>query len=117
MVAKLKLRNFRTRRLHHPGAIGHGDMAIDGRLLSCHPRLARSWKFRDDSAPSTGFAEAVNDAVSLSADRGIERQLRMIVGGVAQQIGLGFELKPRTLEIRAEHRRVDAVELSDDRAC
>jgi hypothetical protein len=45
MVAKLKLRNFRTRRLHHPGAIGHGDKAIDGRLLSCHPRLA--WIFRE----------------------------------------------------------------------
>lgn len=71
----------------------------------------------NDSALSPGFAEAVNDAVSLAADRGVERQLRMIIGGVAQQIGLGFELKPRALKIRADHRRVDAVELSDNRAC
>ena len=41
MVAKLKLRHFHIRRLHHRGAIGHGDKAIDGWLLSCHPRLGR----------------------------------------------------------------------------
>jgi hypothetical protein len=70
MVAKLKLRHFHTRRLHHRGAIGHGDRAIDGWLLSCHPRLGRG-SSGNDSAPSTGFAEAVKDAVSLSADRRI----------------------------------------------
>src|SRR5437899_8556120 len=57
-----------------------------------------------------GLAELVDELVGVAADRLVEDDLLVVVGGVAQHVALAFEDKARIGHLLLDDRRVDAVQ-------
>src|SRR5437660_300520 len=57
-----------------------------------------------------GLAGLVDELVGVAADRLVEDDLLVVVGGVAQHVALAFEDKARIGHLLLDDRRVDAVQ-------
>ena len=62
-----------------------------------------------------GLAEPEDELVRLAADRFVEDELRVVVRGVGEHFARADVHETRSLEIAPHERRVDAVQLVDDR--
>src|SRR3954465_4859158 len=85
-------------------------LATDVACHNCSRMQARS---AQQGKSGLRLPEAVDDAVGIAADRGVEDQFAVVVGRVAQQVRFAVEHEAGALEVGADHRRIDAVELVD----
>ena len=60
-----------------------------------------------------GLPELEDEAVGTPADLFVEHQQAVVVGRIAQQRTFGLQHEARALEVGANHRRVDPVQLLD----